>query len=94
METNRVFKLVLMGLNCANCANKIETRINHLEGVEEATLNFSTNKLTVLIKDTVNKDEIVGGIKQIVKQLEPDVVVKESETAIGPHNMCHHGECG
>ena len=94
METNRVFKLVLMGLNCANCANKIETRINHLEGVEEATLNFSTNQLTVLIKDTVNKDEIVGGIKQIVKQLEPDVVVKESETAIGPHNMCHHGECG
>ncbi|WP_243423372.1 cation transporter, partial [Intestinimonas butyriciproducens] len=33
------------GLDCANCAAKIERKINQLEEVQEATLTFATKQL-------------------------------------------------
>ena len=63
-------KLVLNGLDCANCANKIN-------GVKEATVNFSTTVLTAEIKEENLKSEIINEIKSIVKKLEPHVKVEE-----------------
>ena len=70
-------KLVLSGLNCANCANKIEAKVNKINGIENASLNFSTTVLTVEINKEEEKDNIVNEIKSIVKKLEPHVNVIE-----------------
>lgn len=70
-------RLVLSGLDCANCANKIETKVNKINGVKEATVNFSTTLLIAEIKEESLKDEIINEIKSIVKKLEPDVKVEE-----------------
>ena len=70
-------KLVLSGLNCANCANKIETKVNKINGIENASLNFSTTVLTVKINKEEEKNNIVNEIKSIVKKLEPHVKVIE-----------------
>ncbi|WP_289128001.1 heavy metal translocating P-type ATPase [uncultured Clostridium sp.] len=70
-------KLVLNGLDCANCANKIEDKVNKINGVKEATVNFSTTVLTVEIKEENLKSEIINEIKSIVKKLEPHVKVEE-----------------
>ena len=48
-------KLVLEGLDCANCANKIEGKVNGLEFVDEANMNFSTSKMTIKIKEISKK---------------------------------------
>ena len=70
-------KLVLSGLNCANCANKIEAKVNKINGIENASLNFSTTVLTVEINKEEEKYNIVNEIKSIVKKLEPHVNVIE-----------------
>ena len=70
-------KLVLSGLNCANCANKIETKVNKINGIENASLNFSTTVLTIEINKEEEKNNIVNEIKSIVKKLEPHVKVIE-----------------
>ena len=70
-------KLVLNGLDCANCANKIEDKVNKINGVKEATVNFSTTVLTAEIKEENLKSEIINEIKSIVKKLEPHVKVEE-----------------
>ena len=70
-------KLILNGLDCANCANKIEDKVNKISGVKEATVNFSTTILTAEIKEESIKDEIINEIKSIVKKLEPHVNVEE-----------------
>ena len=70
-------KLILSGLNCANCANKIETKVNKINGIENASLNFSTTVLTVKINKEEEKNNIVNEIKSIVKKLEPHVKVIE-----------------
>lgn len=71
-------RLVLNGLDCANCANKIETKVNKINGVKEATVNFSTTLLIAEIKEESLKGEIINEIKSIVKKLEPDVKVEEN----------------
>ena len=94
MENDKTFKLALLGLDCANCANKIEERVNRLSGVEEATLNFSTSRLTLLINDPQLKLEVIEEIKKIVEQLEPDVTVIENNSGeVLNQNQCCQGDC-
>ena len=44
-------KFMLEDLDCANCAAKLEAAIQKVDGVEEAGVNFLTQKLTVVIAD-------------------------------------------
>ncbi|NLK95891.1 MAG: cadmium-translocating P-type ATPase [Clostridiales bacterium] len=68
--------LRLKGLDCANCAQKIESKISQLENVEKAEINFSIEKLSVKLK-TKNKNETINEIKNIVKEIEPDIIVEK-----------------
>ena len=95
----REFKLSLEGLDCANCANKIEQKVNHLEEIEEANVNFSMGRMNVTMKEELNKEDVIGKITKIVKELEPDVDVKELEADVlvsedkEKHVHCHDGAC-
>jgi len=71
----RAFKLE--GLNCANCAEKIEREVKALRGVNFASVNFMTAKM-VIDGDDVMFDEIVKAAQGIVARYEPDVVVKKA----------------
>lgn len=66
----------LEGLECANCAAKIEAGVKALDGVTAASVNFMTTKM-VIEGDTAKFDEIVKQATAIVKKLEPDVIVKK-----------------
>lgn len=71
----KTFKLE--GLDCANCAAKIENAVKKLDGVTSASVNFMTTKM-VIEGDDAKIDEIVKSAHNIVKKLEPDVVVKKA----------------
>ena len=58
-------------LCCANCAAKIETAINKLPEVEEATLNFMTLRLTIS-SDTADWDKLMQKVVAIFAKIEPD----------------------
>ncbi len=45
----KTFKLE--GLDCANCAAKMEKAINNLDSVSNATFNFMTTKLVIEADD-------------------------------------------
>lgn len=83
-------QLYLDGLDCAGCAAKIEDRVNKLEEVKEATMNFSTKTLVVELIDEKNKDQVIDKSKQIINRLEPDVKVSEkAELKVGRNNHEH-----
>ena len=44
-------KFKLEGLECANCAAKMEKLISDLDGVKEATVNFITQNLLLMGKE-------------------------------------------
>ncbi|MCL5073019.1 MAG: cadmium-translocating P-type ATPase [Actinobacteria bacterium] len=70
-------ELLLEGLDCANCAAKIEQKVNNLDSVSTATVNFMTKTLTIETELTAQADEIIRDATNIIKKLEPDVTVKE-----------------
>ena len=69
-------ELILEGLDCANCAAKIEYEVNELNGIN-AHLNFMTRTLTVEMESLNLYENALKQVELIVNKHEPDVVVKE-----------------
>lgn len=69
-------KFRIDGLDCANCAGKIENKISKLNGVRSASLSFMTGKLVLEADDGV-MDEIVEKAKAIINRIESGAAVKE-----------------
>lgn len=90
--TNEI-KLYLKGLDCANCANKIENKVNKLESVEEAVLNFSLSLLIVNLKENSDVNKVEEEIKTIVNKLEPDVIVSKYDNNIKEKKNVCTSEC-
>ena len=65
----KVFKLE--DLDCANCAAKMEAAIKKLRGVENATVSFMTQKMSIEAADEVF-DEVVQAAVKCIAKVEPD----------------------
>jgi len=58
-------------LDCANCAAKMEAKINELDGVISAKVSFMTQKLA-LEADEKDFDKILKAAQKVIKKVEPD----------------------
>lgn len=65
---------ILEDLDCAHCASKIQAEVSKLDGVSNCVVTFLTTKMVYDVED--DKDaEVEKQMREIVKQLEPDVEV-------------------
>lgn len=71
--------ITLEGLNCANCAAKIENRVNNMVEIDKASFSFATKIMSIEYSEDHAFELILGKIKKIVNSLEPDVVVRSSD---------------
>jgi Cu+-exporting ATPase len=71
-------KLGLVGMTCANCAQKIERKLKSLPGVVEATVNFGTE--TALVRYIPGVID-VAAMKKAVIDLGYEAFAKEEEGA-------------
>ena len=58
-------------VDCANCAAKVEAAVKKIDGVNDATVSFMTQKLT-LDADDARFDEILKEVEAVAKKVEPD----------------------
>ncbi len=77
-------EFILEGLDCANCALKIENEVKALNGINSVHLNFCNKKMTV---EAASKQELVTAIAEIikiVKRHEPhvEVIVEDKQTQV------------
>ena len=68
----KTFKLI--DLDCANCAAKMETAIKKIDGVNNATVSFMTQKMTIEADDD-KFNEVVKKAVECIKKVEPDCTV-------------------
>ena len=54
-------ELLLTGMTCASCANRIERKLNKLDGVS-ATVNYATEKAKVSFDQGVTTDDLVAAV--------------------------------
>lgn len=78
MDTVLKRELILDGLDCPHCAAKIEAKVNTIDGVKQASMNFMNRKLIIETSNVDRFEEIINETKRIVNRLEPDVRVIEA----------------
>ena len=64
-------KFKLQDLDCANCAAKMEEAIKKIDGVNDASVNFMMQKMTVDADDS-KFDDIMKEVVTVCAKVEPD----------------------
>jgi Cu+-exporting ATPase len=65
-------RLELEGMTCASCVNRIERKLNKLDGVE-ASVNFATEQATVRFDPSVTVDDLVAAVEAAGYHAHPTV---------------------
>ena len=65
------------GLDCADCAAKLERKLAAIEGITSANINFMTLKCT-LEAEADKMNEIIDKAMEIISVEEPDVEVRRA----------------
>ncbi|RCX20955.1 Cd2+/Zn2+-exporting ATPase [Anaerobacterium chartisolvens] len=74
--------LYFSGLDCADCAAKIEREVAGIEGVKEAVLDFVSQKLTI---DVINSRDLAAIARQAVEaaaRIEPGIEISGTPKAL------------
>ena len=67
-------KFKLIDVDCANCAAKMEDAIKKLDGVNDASVSFMMQKMTI-DADDARFDEIMKEVVEVCKKVEPDCII-------------------
>ena len=79
------YKYKLNGLDCANCTQKIEDRLNQEEHIENCTISFATGIMTF----NSEQDGIEKRVSEIISQMEPEVVMQNMSCNCQNHDHSH-----
>lgn len=63
-------------VDCANCANLMETAANKIDGVSSATVSFMTQKMTIDFEDGSNPDKVMKAVLKACRKIEPDCEIE------------------
>ena len=83
-------KYSITGIDCANCAAKLEAKMNELPEVESVTLSFTTQQLYV---EAENPDETVKALQALADKVEPGTEIgslKRGKRKAKAHSHEHH----
>ena len=67
-------KFNLQDLDCANCAAKMEEAIKKIDGVNDASVNFMSQKMMVDAAED-RFDAIMDEVVKVCSKVEPDCVI-------------------
>ena len=78
------------GIDCPNCAAKVEAQLNKISNIEEAGVNFISKKIIINYKE---EEFDLKELEAIIKKYEPDAVLSKEELEES-HKYEHHHEHG
>ena len=67
-------KFKLEDLDCAHCAAKMEDAIKKIDGVNDASVSFMTQKMTIDAEDD-RFDAIMDEVVAVCAKVEPDMKI-------------------
>ena len=81
---------IIKNLDCANCAAKIEAKINALPEVKDASITFATKQLRVTADDP---DALLEKFTAIARTVESEVEIHPRDAHNHKHHEHHHEGC-
>lgn len=90
MTTKKKYEWLLEGIDCANCAAKVEHAVGKIEGVSASNVNFMTKTLQFELDQPTEQQ--LNRVKETIHQVEPDVTTLDKKTGqpIGQKGDDHH----
>lgn len=70
------YKFKIKNLDCANCANELESTLRKIDMIENVSISFITQKLIFECSDE-NISAALEKIRTVIKKEEPDVQLEE-----------------
>ena len=70
------YKFKINGLDCANCANELESALQKIDFIDNVSISFMMQRLTFYCAKE-NKLLALKQIKKVIKKEEPDVTIEE-----------------
>ena len=68
-------KFTFTGVDCPVCASKLATMISEREGIDDAKINFLTEKLTV--ESELDTDAVYALVCGAAREFSKDVVIEK-----------------
>ena len=68
------YKFEITGLDCPNCAAKLAKIMEGIDGVDQASINFLTERLTV--ESSLAKNELVAALRGAAESFEDGLEIK------------------
>lgn len=70
------YKFKIEELDCATCANELESALAKINLINDVSISFMTKRLSFKCKES-NYEEAIKQIKTIIKKEETDVYIEE-----------------
>ena len=70
---------ILEGLDCANCAAKIEAKLRTLNGVDNLTITYATKQMKLSAK---NPDQMIPMIKETIDAMEDGITIVPKDNKV------------
>lgn len=68
-------KIYKIEVDCANCALKMEEAAKKVEGVQDAAVNFMTQKMKVEFAEGADLGNVMQAVRKACKKVESDCEV-------------------
>ncbi len=69
-------KIYKIEVDCANCANKMEEATKKTAGVQNATVNFMTQKMEVEFAEGADDKAVMKAVLKACKKVESDCEIE------------------
>lgn len=63
-------------VDCANCAEKMETAAKKTDGVADAAVSFMTQKMKITFEDGVDEKAVMKKVLKACRKVEPDCEIR------------------
>ncbi len=62
-------KVYEINIDCANCANKLENIAKKFNGIDDAAVNYMTQKIHINFKDEVSPDDVMPELRKACRKI-------------------------
>ena len=69
------FRYNITGIDCPNCAGKLQNMMCAIDGIDTAKINFLTEKLT--FETALSEDDAVALLRKCARTFSKDVVIEK-----------------
>ena len=69
------YRFNITGIDCPNCAGKLQDLMAKTDGVDSVKINFLTEKLTV--ESSLSEGEVVASLGSVVRAFSRDIVIEK-----------------